>query len=218
MIVPSFAARSTCCSISRSEVRYSSTLRRSAPPSDRLSAGWCCRALRRGCSGASRSVARAPRPAPPPSDPKSRSNRPRGSEIGGSGCVSVFHDEVVGVGARVAAVAVAGLTRFFEADLERRQPGLLADRLGGDLIGGNPELEIRAGGLVDLDAGHVRAERAAVIARRRPGADGPSAWSGSRGPAGRSSPARTARGCPEACRAVLRRPASSCRMSMPLGR
>ena len=51
--------------------------------------------------------------------------------------------DVVGVGARVAVVAVAGLARFFEADFERGQLGLVADRVGGDLIGGDAELADR---------------------------------------------------------------------------
>jgi hypothetical protein len=73
--------------------------------------------------------------------------------------------EVVGVGARVAAVAVARLARLFQPDLERGQPGLAANRLRRDLIGGNPELEIGAGSLQDLHARHVRPEGAPVIAR-----------------------------------------------------
>src|SRR5256885_7873734 len=40
----------------------------------------------------------------------------------------------VGVGARVAVVAVARLPRLFEADFERRQLRLLADRRGRDLV------------------------------------------------------------------------------------
>ena len=119
----------TCCSISRTDVRYSSILRRSAAAERRTRDVRSRRSRRRGCSGASHSRRARAAGGSAVSAPNSRSNRLRGSEIGRQWLCLRLPRQVVGVGAGVTAVAVARLTRFLEADFERRQPRDVADRL-----------------------------------------------------------------------------------------
>ena len=69
------------------------------------------------------------------------------------------------VRARVARVAVAGERLRLQPELERRQLRVLAELLGRDLIGGNPQPEIGAAGLVRMHAGQERRGRARVVAR-----------------------------------------------------
>ena len=83
---------------------------------------------------------------------------------GGQGLGLGLPGDVVAVGAGVAVIAVAGLAGFLESDFERRQFGKVAVGVGGELVGGDAELEIGSGGAVDLDAGHVGGEGAAVVA------------------------------------------------------
>ena len=51
------------------------------------------------------------------------------------------------VDAGIAAVAVAGAPVAFDAQLQRRQPGLVAETIGGNLIDGDAGLEICSGSL-----------------------------------------------------------------------
>ena len=69
------------------------------------------------------------------------------------------------VRARVAGVAVTGERLRLQPELERGQLGVLSELLGRDLIGGDPEVEIGAAGLVRMDAGEERRGRARVVAR-----------------------------------------------------
>ncbi len=71
--------------------------------------------------------------------------------------------QVVGVGAGIARVAVAGLARIVHAELERGEARLVADLVGDDLVAGDARLDVD-GGLPDLDAGEIRPGAAAVIA------------------------------------------------------
>ena len=71
--------------------------------------------------------------------------------------------QVVGVGAGVARIAVAGLPRVVHAELERGEARLVTDLVGDDLVAGDAGLDVD-GGLLDLDAGQVRPGAAAVIA------------------------------------------------------
>src|SRR6185295_15504285 len=76
--------------------------------------------------------------------------------------------------AGVARIAVAGERLRLEAELERRQLGVLAELLRRDLIGGDAQLEIGAAGLARVDAGQERRGGARVVARavaERPAVD-----------------------------------------------
>ena len=50
--------------------------------------------------------------------------------------------QIVGVGAGVAGIAIAGLARVFHAEFERREPRLIADLIGDNLVAGNAGLDI----------------------------------------------------------------------------
>ena len=71
--------------------------------------------------------------------------------------------QVVGIGAGIARVAVAGLARVVHAELERGEAGFVTDLVGDDLVAGDAGLDVDRG-LLDLDAGEVRSGTAAVIA------------------------------------------------------
>ncbi len=83
--------------------------------------------------------------------------------------------QVIGVGAGVAGIAVAGLPRVFHAHFERREPRLVGHVSGYNLVAGNAGPDIH-GGFLDLNAGEVRPGAAAMIARaieqRAPGVVG----------------------------------------------
>ena len=83
--------------------------------------------------------------------------------MGGRGCVSLAPGEIVGVGAGVTGIAIAGLARVFHAEFERREARLLADLIGDDLIERDAGLDIDQG-FARLNAGEIRAAAAAVIA------------------------------------------------------
>ena len=72
--------------------------------------------------------------------------------------------ERVLIDAGVAAVAVAGAAEFFDAQLQRGEAGVVAERLGGDLVGRDAGAEIRAGRLAGLRAGEERRRGAGMVA------------------------------------------------------
>ena len=65
------------------------------------------------------------------------------------------------IGAAIARVAVARLSAPLDAQLERGQPGLAADLLGGNLVGRDPDVDV---GPISLERMYAREE-----ARERPG-------------------------------------------------
>ena len=75
---------------------------------------------------------------------------------------------VEGVGARVTGVAGSALAGGIAGELQRRKPRLTADRLGRELIDGDPDADVGAGCLSRPHAGEDRGRRPGVI----PGAVG----------------------------------------------
>ena len=159
----SFSAFSSCRSTSRIDDRYSSSFRLSVGPERRLQllgvgrdeiedAAAVPRAADRSSSGV-RIDARAEQPLEEHARIEDRRQRLRLAPP----------RQVVGVGAGVAGVAIAGLARVVHAELERREARLVADLVGDDLIAGDARLDVD-GGLADLDAGQIRPGAAAVIA------------------------------------------------------
>ena len=100
-----------------------------------------------------------------PPSPNSRSNTMRGWISIGTGVVGVRHDDGVDVNARVAVVAAAeaALLRL-ERELERGQPRLAPELLGGDLIDGRAGLNARALGPLRMNAVQPGGGPARVVA------------------------------------------------------
>ena len=71
--------------------------------------------------------------------------------------------QIVGVGARIAGVAVAGLAGVLEPHFERREARLAADLIRHQLVARHAGPDV-ADGLLDLDAGEVRTAAAPVVA------------------------------------------------------
>ena len=68
------------------------------------------------------------------------------------------------VDAGIAAVAVAGPAVPFDAELQRGEPGAIAEPAGGDLVGRDAGPEVGPGGLPRLAAGQERRRGAGVVA------------------------------------------------------
>ena len=68
------------------------------------------------------------------------------------------------VDARIAAVAVAGAAVALDAELQRGQPGVVAEPAGGDLVGRDAGPEVGPGGLPRLAAGQEGRRGAGVVA------------------------------------------------------
>ncbi len=68
------------------------------------------------------------------------------------------------VDAGIAAVAVAGPAVPLDAQLERGEPGAIAEAGGGDLVGRDAGPEVGAGRLPRLAAGQERRRGAGVVA------------------------------------------------------
>ena len=171
----SFSAFSICRSISRIDERYSSSLRCRSGPRSALQLLGVVRSRNRGCCGAT-SPARRALPglsdsavAEQPLEQGARIENRRQRLRLASPC------EIVRVGAGIARIAVARLTRVFQAEFERRETRLLADLVRDDLIARDAGLDVDQR-LLDLYAGEIRSAAAAVIARaveqRAPGVVG----------------------------------------------
>jgi hypothetical protein len=159
----SFSAFSIWRSISRMDERYSSSLRRSVGPrsvsSLRVSSLTKSRMLRRYRFWRARAFGRQ-RHAVAEQAFKKRAR----VEHRRQGLRLALPGQIVGVGAGITGVAIAGLARIFHAQLERREAGLLAHLVGHDLVEGDAGLDIDDG-LARLHAGEIRGAAAAVIAR-----------------------------------------------------
>src|SRR5687768_13784436 len=68
------------------------------------------------------------------------------------------------IDARITAVAVARAAEFFDAQLERGQSRVVADRLRGELIRRNARLEIGAGRFSRLRTGEKCRRSAGMVA------------------------------------------------------
>ncbi len=106
----------------------------------------------RGCSsgraracGDRRSSPVVPRPA------KRRSKTEPGVDLLGHRRVGRPPGDVRGIGATIARVAVARLAAALDAQLQRGQPRLAADLLGGDLVDRDPRVDVGAVGLERMD-------------------------------------------------------------------
>ena len=98
----------------------------------------------RGCCDPGASC--ASRAAPVPPSPNSRSNTTAGFVSIGSGRSGAAHDERVDVRAAVAALAAAHGEVGLERELQRAQRRVLAEHVGGKLIGGPPGAQVGAFG------------------------------------------------------------------------
>ena len=158
-------------STSRTEVRYSSSLRWSVSPS--LALGWSCRRARsRGCCGrprAQRHGAPGAGAARPPWLRNRRSKARLGSISSRTGVVGVLHDELVVVEPRPARVDAAH--RRLHAEMERGEAGDRAGAARRQLVGRDAaDIDVGAGGLLHHRAGEeaglvgVVGDRSAVAA------------------------------------------------------
>ena len=134
------------CSTSRTEVRYSSILRRSAGPRSSSSLPRLSRVrssmlldtapgghgfrVKAGVDRAEQSLEDGPR-----------------IDIHGQRRIRVFPRESIRVGATRTGVAVAEHARILAAELQRRNPRLLCPSLGGDLIEGRTGVHVGPGGI-----------------------------------------------------------------------
>ena len=131
-------------------------------PTDPISVSRMLRSSRRR---AARSSAVAP-------TPNSWSKTVRGSRIIGSGVVGVAPADRVGVDARVAVFAAAGLVDRLDAQLHRRDRRVLAEALGVELIDGDAGLHVRAHRLLGMGLGEEHRAGAEVIAADLRGGEG----------------------------------------------
>ncbi len=150
--------------------------------------------------------------------PNSRSNTARGRYSTGSGVVGVRHESVLDVGAAPALFALPDDVVAVQAELERRELGVPAELLGGDLVDGDPHAtfplrvnareEHAAGALVRRRLAFAGARVADAVVepaqhqQRDPGTAPAVRGSGSIGTPRHPSPAST---CPCSCRSARRR-------------
>ena len=152
------------CSISRTAVKYSSSLRRSLAPE----------------IVAQRRAALADEVEDAPA--RAQALRPRRRIEAGVDAEQALEDrprvglgrlrrglaaprQAVGVGAAVARVAVADDARVLAAQLDRAEPRLRADLAGRDLVDRDAVLDVGAGGLAAVDAGQEHRAGTGVVAR-----------------------------------------------------
>ena len=151
-------------SMSRTAVKYSSSLRASRPPRD---------ALRRPASSLTKSRMdclrrrRRPRLSPCFGD-VAVAEEPLEHEarVGllGDGLGRAFPGNVGGVGAGVATIAVAREAAAFAPDLQRGEAGLVADPHRRDLIDRRAVVDVRPGGLRRVGAGKPAGGGSGVVA------------------------------------------------------
>ena len=151
-------------SMSRIASRYSLSLERSRAPRPRLEAVDIARDVIENAALLLQRARRAAGSVLSPS-PNRRSNTARGFGSIGSGVVGAAPGNRVGVRAAIAGVAAAGEARRVEADLERGELRALAELLGRDLVDRNAGVDVRAFGLLGVDAGEPGGARARVVAR-----------------------------------------------------